>query len=63
VIFDSETVVHKKANVIVCWEEEVEIKPGEVTEVGGKYAFKSINKIMFKDVSKHSAYSGDSVVD
>jgi 4-hydroxythreonine-4-phosphate dehydrogenase len=32
----------KKSNILVCWEEEVEIKPGEVTEVAGKYAFKSL---------------------
>lgn len=32
----------KRANVLVCWEEEVEIKPGEVTETAGKYAFKSL---------------------
>jgi 4-hydroxythreonine-4-phosphate dehydrogenase len=33
---------HNKANILVCWEEEVEIKPGEVTETAGKYAFKSL---------------------
>ncbi len=32
----------KRANLLACWEEEVEIKPGEVTEVAGKYAFKSL---------------------
>jgi len=32
----------KKANVLVCWEEEVEIKPGEITDAGGKYAFMSL---------------------
>jgi 4-hydroxythreonine-4-phosphate dehydrogenase len=42
IIKSIDQVVHKKANVIVCWDEEVEIKPGEVTEVGGKYAFKGL---------------------
>jgi 4-hydroxythreonine-4-phosphate dehydrogenase len=32
----------KKANILVCWEDEVEIKPGEVTEAAGQYAFKSL---------------------
>lgn len=32
----------KKANLLACWEEELEIKPGEVSEVAGKYAFKSL---------------------
>jgi 4-hydroxythreonine-4-phosphate dehydrogenase len=26
----------------VCWEEDIEIKPGEATELSGKYAFKSL---------------------
>lgn len=42
IIKSIDQVNHKKANIIVCWEEEVEIKPGEVTEAGGKYAFKSL---------------------
>ncbi|MFN4082155.1 MAG: 4-hydroxythreonine-4-phosphate dehydrogenase PdxA [Bacteroidia bacterium] len=33
---------HKRSNVVVCWDEEVEIKIGESTEVSGKYAFKSL---------------------
>lgn len=33
---------HKKANLLVCWEEDVEIKPGEVTEAGGRYALKGL---------------------
>lgn len=32
----------KKANLLVCWEEDVEVKPGEVTEAGGVYALKSL---------------------
>jgi 4-hydroxythreonine-4-phosphate dehydrogenase len=32
----------KKSNLLVCWEDDIEIKPGEVTEIAGKYAFKSL---------------------
>lgn len=42
IIKNIDQIHHKKANILVCWEEEVEIKPGEVTEAGGKYAFKSL---------------------
>ena len=41
IIKSLDQIHHKKANILVCWEDEVEIKPGEVTEVAGKYAFKS----------------------
>lgn len=33
---------HKRSNIVVCWEEETEIKPGEATELAGKYAFKAL---------------------
>jgi len=42
IIKSLDQIHHKKANILVCWEEEVEIKPGEVNELGGKYAFKSL---------------------
>ncbi len=32
----------KKSNLVVCWEEEIEIKIGEANNTGGKYAFKSL---------------------
>lgn len=32
----------KRPNVLVCWEEEVEIKPGEISETAGKYALRSL---------------------
>ncbi|MEI6507775.1 MAG: 4-hydroxythreonine-4-phosphate dehydrogenase PdxA [Bacteroidota bacterium] len=32
----------KKANILVCWDDEVEIRPGESTELAGKYAFRSL---------------------
>ena len=33
---------YKRSNIIVCWEEEVEIKPGQSLPQGGAYAFKSL---------------------
>lgn len=41
----------KKPNVLVCWDEEVEIKPGEATETAGKYAFKSL-ELATRDVKE-----------
>ena len=41
----------KKANILVCWDDEVEIRPGESTEAGGKYAFKSL-ELATKDVKE-----------
>jgi len=34
----------KRANIINCWEDEVKITPGELTEAGGKYAFISLKR-------------------
>ncbi len=42
IIKSLDQVHHKKPNLLVCWEDEVEIKPGEVTEIAGRYAFKSL---------------------
>lgn len=42
IIKSIDQVHHKKPNILVCWEEDVEIKPGEVTDTAGKYAFKSL---------------------
>lgn len=33
---------HKQVNVFNCWEEEVQITPGILNEVGGKYAARSL---------------------
>ncbi len=51
---------HKKSNVLVCWEDEVEIKPGEVTEIAGKYAFKSLEMATrdLKDGKIHALVTG-----
>jgi 4-hydroxy-L-threonine phosphate dehydrogenase PdxA len=48
-LFISKTVEQinpKRANVVVCWEEEIEIKPGEVTEQAGKYALRSLKAVV-----------------
>ena len=34
----------KQVNVVNCWEEEVAITPGQLTEVGGKYALISLQQ-------------------
>jgi len=36
--------LHKKANIINCWEEDVKIDFGESNEVGGKYALLSLER-------------------
>jgi 4-hydroxythreonine-4-phosphate dehydrogenase len=33
---------NKQVNVLNCWEEEVSISPGQLTETGGAYAIKSL---------------------
>ena len=33
---------HKQINVFNCWEEEVQISPGQLNEIGGKYAIRSL---------------------
>lgn len=33
---------HKQVNVYVCWEEELNITPGQLSETGGKYALISL---------------------
>jgi len=35
----------KRANLLNCWNEEVEIKFGEPSETAGEYAFKSLEKV------------------
>ena len=35
---------HKQVNVVNCWEEDVNITPGELTETGGKYALISLQQ-------------------
>ena len=42
VITDFSKLNPKQINVMNCWEEEVAITPGEMTEIGGKYALISL---------------------
>ncbi len=44
VIAKAELANHKRANMINCWEEDVKIEPGVANEIGGKYAFLSLDK-------------------
>lgn len=41
---DFTQINHKKVNVFVCYEEEVNIEMGKSTDIGGKYAFISLDK-------------------
>lgn len=43
-IKDFTQINHKKVNVFVCYDEEVNIEMGKLTNVGGKYAFLSLEK-------------------
>ena len=43
-IKDLNQINTKKVNVFVCYDEEVNIEMGKSTEVGGKYAFQSLEK-------------------
>ena len=44
VLNDLSKINPKQVNVLNCWEEEVEITPGELTAIGGKYALSSLEK-------------------
>jgi 4-hydroxythreonine-4-phosphate dehydrogenase len=35
-------VNHRKVNVLNCWEDTLEINPGQSNEIGGKYAFEAL---------------------
>ncbi|HNJ58677.1 MAG TPA: 4-hydroxythreonine-4-phosphate dehydrogenase PdxA, partial [Chitinophagaceae bacterium] len=41
---DFQRINTKQVNVFNCWEEEVQITPGELNSIGGKYALISLNK-------------------
>lgn len=42
IIKDQSRVNHKQVNVYNCWEEEVNITPGILNDIGGKYAVMSL---------------------
>ena len=37
----ADTIIPKKVNVLNCWEEDVKIEPGLMTDISAKYAFRS----------------------
>lgn len=39
---DLSRINHKQVNLFTCWEEEINITPGTLNDVGGKYAVKSL---------------------
>jgi 4-hydroxythreonine-4-phosphate dehydrogenase len=39
---DFNTLNHKGINVFTCWDEDVAMQPGQLTELGGKYAVRSL---------------------
>src|SRR6476620_6534843 len=39
---DLSKVNHKQVNIYNCWEEDVAINPGELSEAGGAYAVKAL---------------------
>jgi len=42
IIKDFTRINHKQVNLFNCWEEEVSITPGQLTDMGGKYAVLSL---------------------
>lgn len=55
-IKDFTRVSPKQINIFNCWEEEIMINPGQLTEVGGKYAVKSL--LAAADALKHKHIKG-----
>jgi 4-phospho-D-threonate 3-dehydrogenase / 4-phospho-D-erythronate 3-dehydrogenase len=41
-IKDFSRINHKQVNIFNCWEEEVAVTPGQLTDIGGQYAVKSL---------------------
>jgi 4-hydroxythreonine-4-phosphate dehydrogenase len=39
---DLQRLLPKQLNVFTCWEEDIEIAPGQLTDIGGNYAIKSL---------------------
>lgn len=53
---DLQKLNFKQVNVFNCWEEEVTITPGEMNEIGGKYALISLEKAV--DAIKNNLIDG-----
>ncbi len=43
-IQDASESQHRKVNIVACWQEVVDMNLGEASEIGGKYAFLSLDK-------------------
>src|SRR5688500_2502217 len=43
IIKDFSRINHKQVNLFNCWEEDVAVTPGQLTDTGGKYAVISLN--------------------
>src|SRR6186713_1267818 len=41
-IKDLSRIAYKQVNIVNCWEEEIAIVPGTLTDIGGSYAVKSL---------------------
>ncbi|MEQ6119705.1 4-hydroxythreonine-4-phosphate dehydrogenase PdxA [Reichenbachiella sp. MALMAid0571] len=66
-----EDIRHKKVNVLNCWDDMVDINPGEVSANGGKYAFIALEQatrdvtsghldaIVTAPINKHNIQSDD----
>jgi len=39
---DLTRIAHRQVNVLNCWEEEINVTPGQLNETGGKYAVRSL---------------------
>jgi 4-hydroxythreonine-4-phosphate dehydrogenase len=50
---DFTQINHKKVNVFICYEEEVNIEMGKATETGGKYALISLERATQALLDKH----------
>lgn len=44
---------HKQVNLFNCWEEEIQVTPGQLTETGGKYAILSLQTAVAALKQKH----------
>jgi len=45
-IKDFSKVNHKQINVFNCWDEDVTVSPGQLNEIGGRYAVRSLQAAM-----------------
>lgn len=53
IIKDFTRINHKQVNLFNCWEEEVAINPGQLTDTGGKYAVLSLQTAVAALKQKH----------